>query len=272
MHKGGIYMHFQKFEKLPPAQEDLPAYNKKRRQLYLDGHDYFFGRNGKEKNAEKSYQLIKQSADMNFSYALNAIGSFYNKGLIVPQDYQKALTIYQEMYERLNPIATYNLGLAYKKGYGVPVDVEMAKKYFVKSIVFAIREILRGEELGRRLFEEVFSVLEQKLDEYIAIYLKAPLCEFCHGIVPQENKRELFKDPHILREVEGGLLEAIENNQFGRCEPVLKNGYCCYNCEQHYVEPIRKALANGSISQEEVDLLEHRDDLIAALEKILKTN
>ena len=71
--------------------------------------------------------MIKQSADMNFSYALNAIGSFYNKGLIVPQDYQKALTIYQEMYERLNPNAAYNLGSAYKKRYGVPSVVEMAK-------------------------------------------------------------------------------------------------------------------------------------------------
>ena len=42
-------METKKYGKLPPPKNDVIAYNKKRRELYLEGIDYLFGKNGQEK-------------------------------------------------------------------------------------------------------------------------------------------------------------------------------------------------------------------------------
>jgi len=258
-------MDIKKYGKLPSAQYDVLAYNKKRRALYLKGIDYFYGRNGRAANDETAYQLIKRSADMNDPYAIASTGSFYLSGKIVAQDYSAALKIYEEMYERLNPNAAYNVGIMHKKGLGTEIDFEMAKKCFADSLAFAAREACRNDELGFRFFREAFNLSPQLIAGIIALYLEKPICELCHGVVPNENVAALSEKDEPLVFLKKELLQVIDKKDYKRGKPVINIGFCCFRCEQLYVKPIREAIENGSVSKEEVALLEHRDDLIDAL-------
>lgn len=262
-------METKKYGKLPPPKNDVIAYNKKRRELYLEGIDYLFGKNGQDKNVKKAYHLIKQSADMNYAYAKNAIGSFYLTGQIVDRDFAKAFRIYIKMANRLNPKAAYNLGKIYKDGLHVPQDLEKAKYYYNKSVAYAVREYLQGEELGLRFLKEAFRFSEEKINEVFEIYHNNPICEFCHGLVPVENDFAYFR--LNIRWIRKTLFNTDDSINFSRGEPVLKNGYCWALCEHLYVDPIRQALKDNIISQAEVALLHERDDMMAAIKIFIKS-
>lgn len=265
-------MEQKKYGKLPPPKDDVVAWNAKRRELYIEGIKYLYGQGGKDENVETAYQLIKQSADMNYSYAISAIGSFYLTGQVVAQDYDKAQKIFLEMYARLNPNAAYNLGVIYVKGLGVKVDLEKAEKYYYTARAFAAREVCRGEELlGLRVLIDALGLPNNIIFHAIKTYSDNPICEFCHGVVSYENDKAYFRNDAISFELRSKLFNAIDNRKYSRGEPVLKNGYCCCVCEHLFVDPIREALEAQAISKEEVDLLHMRDDMINAI-KIFKNS
>lgn len=206
-----------KYARLPPPKVDVVAYNAKRRELYLQGIDYLYGKNGKDKNVETAYQLITQSADMNYPYAISAIGSFYAHGLIVDKDYGKALKIYTEMFNRLNPNAAYNIGILYQKGWGVDIDLDKAAWYFSASAAFAARELCQGEELGMRILKESFS--EINVNEAVRKYQDSPICEFCHGLVPYENEKDYFRNRILSFSLREKLFHAIEKKNLAAANP-----------------------------------------------------
>ena len=63
--------------------------------------------------------------------AHSALGNLYEKGLGVPQDYEKAAELYRQGSD-LDPECYYGLGILYAKGKGVPQDDKLAAEWLCK--------------------------------------------------------------------------------------------------------------------------------------------
>jgi hypothetical protein len=65
--------------------------------------------------------------------AINNLGSQYQMGFGVPQDYGKAREWYEKAAEKGNADAMNNLGLLYQNGWGVPQDYGKAREWYEKA-------------------------------------------------------------------------------------------------------------------------------------------
>jgi TPR repeat protein len=81
----------------------------------------------------KYYQKISEGIQR--SYALRGIGLLYEHGDGVEQNYQKALTYYQNAAKENNKAAYYNIALLYHHGYGVNKDYTTSLEWFAKVVV-----------------------------------------------------------------------------------------------------------------------------------------
>ena len=62
-----------------------------------------------------------------------ALGIFYEYGIYVEQDYEKAVMLWEESSKQGNGEATYQLAQAYNKGFGVEQDYEKGQELFKKA-------------------------------------------------------------------------------------------------------------------------------------------
>lgn len=65
--------------------------------------------------------------------ALCLLGSFYEVGLGVEKDINRALELYRKAAGQENPMAQNNLGYCYQKGIGVPINLKVAIFLYEKS-------------------------------------------------------------------------------------------------------------------------------------------
>lgn len=78
----------------------------------------------------EAYERCQQEmSDDNGDIALN-IGSLYYNGLVIPQDYTKAVKYYTQSAEAGNLRAIGNLGYCYYYGRSIPQDYDKAYEYF----------------------------------------------------------------------------------------------------------------------------------------------
>lgn len=103
------------------------------REIEKTGSDYFFGRNGKEKDQEIAVKWYRQAAGMGNAWAQQLLGYAYENGLGVLQDYHEAMKWYRRAAEQGNARAQFLLGYGYRWGHGVAQDYEEAVKWFQKS-------------------------------------------------------------------------------------------------------------------------------------------
>ena len=262
-------MKIKEFGVLPPPKVDVVSYNKQRRDLYLLGLDYLNGENGREKNVEEAYKTIKQSADMNYSFAICALGSFYYKGMVVEQNYEEALRYYIKSYKNLNSKAAFNLSTTYRQGNGVPQNLDSARIAFNRGISFATREAYQGEEMGRKVLEEYLLLSFREIDNLISQYPREAICEFCKINVKSKNVVDLVHNTDLSEVFMKRLSARFSSYAADSAYPIFENGFCCSVCHSKYVEPIKEALANGKITKEEIEILGKRDDMIEALHAFL---
>jgi hypothetical protein len=267
MHKGGTYMHFQKFGKLPPAPYDVPAHSRRRRKLYYEGLEYLESKNPDEETLAKAYQLIKESADMNFSYALSKIGEFYRFGQFVDKDSKKAKEIFLDLVERLNPTAALNLGQMYHDGDGVEKDSKKAGEYFEKAFLYASREAYKGDWLGHDVLDNKFLLVDHEINNAIKKYRLDPICDICHENVFEQ--RSFTQSP--FREIRK-VPSRIEYPEYDDGKPVIRRGFCCVNCMDEYIYPLMEAVKKGLVSEKEITYLDGRDDMMNALKIFLKAD
>jgi TPR repeat protein len=78
-------------------------------------------------------QLFRPIAEQSNAKAQYNLGSMYDKGLDVSQDYQEALKWYRKAAEQGHARAQGNLGLIYAKGRGVSQDLVRAQMWFTVS-------------------------------------------------------------------------------------------------------------------------------------------
>lgn len=84
--------------------------------------------------AESSdFAAILKAAEQGDAKAQHDLGLMYDKGEVVPQDYQQAVIWYTKGAEQGDADAQANLGVMYKEGVGVPQDYQQALSWYTKA-------------------------------------------------------------------------------------------------------------------------------------------
>jgi TPR repeat protein len=86
-----------------------------------------------DQNYKNTLKYYKLAADQGDDYAQYYLGMIYQNGEIVEQNYQKALDYYSQSACRGNALAQYNLGWMYYNAKGTEQNFQEAIKYFKSS-------------------------------------------------------------------------------------------------------------------------------------------
>lgn len=93
------------------------------------GHCYY----DEGKKEEAVYWWTKAS-EQGLANAQSVLGSMYEKGEGVPQNYEKAFELRQKAFEQGHIYAACNLGRMYEEGYGVQQNYEKAAELYQKGV------------------------------------------------------------------------------------------------------------------------------------------
>ena len=88
----------------------------------------------KEKEFFNSRWWLLKAADKGSSNALNTLGLIYKNGLGVDENYDKAMSYFEESAEKENMLAMQNIGDMYRYGLGVDKDYSEAYSWYLKSM------------------------------------------------------------------------------------------------------------------------------------------
>lgn len=81
-------------------------------------------------NEENAFEYAKKAVEMEDAEAYNLLGTLYEIGCGVSQDYKKAAEYYQKAVDNGVEVAYLNLGALYQQGLGVVKDEKKAVEYF----------------------------------------------------------------------------------------------------------------------------------------------
>lgn len=93
---------------------------------------YNFGYGVREDYKEAAKWYAKAS-DKGYAFAQFNLGVMYENGLGVNQDYATALKLYQKAVDQGDVDAEFKMGVMYANGYGVPKDYAQALKWYTKA-------------------------------------------------------------------------------------------------------------------------------------------
>lgn len=95
----------------------------------------YYNGNGVTQNLKKAFELYKKSADMMFPMAFFEVGNAYEKGFdgVVEPDYKKAIEYYEKGIELGNADCMNNLAVMYMVGKGVRKNRKKAYKLFLEA-------------------------------------------------------------------------------------------------------------------------------------------
>ena len=80
-----------------------------------------------------TFEEIKMAAEQGDALAQTCLGSTYEQGLGVRQDYRKAREWYEKAAAQGDDLAQTYLGLMYEQGLGVRKNLATAKEWFGKA-------------------------------------------------------------------------------------------------------------------------------------------
>ena len=126
-------------------QEDAEILNER-------GNNYYWGKNGVQRNYEKARKCYEQAAIKGNATALNSLGYLYQHSLGVQQDYAKAREYYEQAAAKGRMLALYDLGCLYEYGEGVQQDYTKALEYYQKAADKGYKRAdAKVEELRKKL-------------------------------------------------------------------------------------------------------------------------
>tara|TARA_B100001094_G_C18195614_1_gene810635 strand:+ start:7871 stop:8530 length:660 start_codon:yes stop_codon:yes gene_type:complete len=85
-----------------------------------------------QKNAQ-AIKLLTQAGELGHIDAQNDLGLLYQSGMMVPQDYKRAMQWYKKAASKNYIPAMFNIGLMYHKGLGVSQDYKRARIWFLRA-------------------------------------------------------------------------------------------------------------------------------------------
>ena len=97
------------------------------------GNDYYYGRNGKEKDYNEAVKWYRKAAEQGNAYGQSNLGFMYQNGYGVTRDYNEAVKWYRKAAEQGNANGQNNLGTMYRDGYDVTQDYNEAVKWYRKA-------------------------------------------------------------------------------------------------------------------------------------------
>jgi len=102
-------------------------------ELVTQAENYRYGLKGVTRNPAKAVELYRQAANMGDAEAQYQLGTCYDLGNGVAQDYKQAVHWYTKAANQGYATAQYNLGLCYDEGYGVAQDYKQAVHWYTKA-------------------------------------------------------------------------------------------------------------------------------------------
>lgn len=104
--------------------------------LYNEGYRYYSGMDGYPLNYGKALEYFQKSADLGLSEAMNYLGVIYERGEIVPQDYNMAASWYYRAVQAdsENPHALYNMGRMCYNGTGIEKNLIKAYQFYKAAV------------------------------------------------------------------------------------------------------------------------------------------
>ena len=85
-----------------------------------------------QENAE-AIKLLTKAGELGHLDAQNDLGLFYQSGMMVPKDYQRAMQWYKKAASKNHIPAIFNIGILYHKGLGVPQNYKRARIWFLRA-------------------------------------------------------------------------------------------------------------------------------------------
>jgi TPR repeat protein len=111
----------------------VPAQAQTQQELYQQGLDALYGQNGAEKNPEQALIIWGPLALDGYAPAQSALGYLYLEGIVVEQDLEVAIGLFEEAAKQGDAYAQERLGYLYYNGRGVPQDYAQAKSWYEKA-------------------------------------------------------------------------------------------------------------------------------------------
>lgn len=116
-------------------------------------------------------QKFEKLAKQGQAEAQRFLGHMYDKGLGVPQDFNKAISWYRKAAEQKDPAAQYHLGLKYANGHGVPENQKQAYIWFAISFnngyeLAADPLRVLNKSLSTYDRQEALKVVVQQMEQY----------------------------------------------------------------------------------------------------------
>lgn len=150
---------------------------------------------GVEQDYPQARSVFKQGAETtNNSYCHYALGYLLYKGFGGEQNYQLAVTQFEIASQKNHPWGMYMLGLCYRNGYGVAINLEKAKYWLQKSASLGV--IPSQQELAdpeaenaypnqtktvSKPIEEVITITETQAPETFQKVKQAPIKQNISG-------------------------------------------------------------------------------------------
>lgn len=145
-------------------EEDTETLVSMARQLLWDNLSV----EGVETDADRlalAMKYLKRAIRLGSATAMNLMGVVYYEGVLVPQDYKKAMYWYKKAADAGEIISMTNLGYCYYYGRDTAVDMKKAYQYYSKAALFGDRGALY--KVGDMYLNGYFV----KKDEAVAFHL-----------------------------------------------------------------------------------------------------
>ena len=188
-----------------------------------------------EINLEEAFKNFEKSINIdNNPIGLNGEGNAYYNGIVVPQNYEKAVELYQLAIKGGNIDALNNLGICFEYGKGVEQNNEKALELYKKgkeqnhrdaTVNYAILKIKIGiKNNNYSCFGECFRILENN----ILINKKNPEVYFFLGLM-YEIGIDLFEDGNIIKNSYLAFLNYKKAAELDYPKACTKLGICLLN-------------------------------------------
>jgi tetratricopeptide (TPR) repeat protein len=99
-------------------------------QMVEKGEDYYYGRNGVEKDYSEAVKWFRKSAEQGDTLGQCRLGYIYQYGYGVDKDYTEAVKWYRKAADQGSAWGQCNLGVMYRFGYGVKKNLNQARYWF----------------------------------------------------------------------------------------------------------------------------------------------
>ena len=120
-------------------------------ELKKDARDYRFGRNGKEKDLDRVFQINQILAKRGDRDAVFGLGTAYAFGQGAEKDMNRAFDYFEQAAERGHSRALFNMAIMYQKGIATEEDAGRAYTYMFRAADTGLVEAAYG--LGTYLEE-----------------------------------------------------------------------------------------------------------------------